>query len=174
MTALLPLLLSGPALALDLTLAFEGEQTTSATLHQVNAEQPPLAALVDPLGDEWVVMVDDVEEELDGAWRIKGLARLLEVEDPSLEQPFLARLRPGEPGTVELLDPAGEPRTLRLLVEEPAQDRVVDCTLLVAPTVIELADSLQQFLDEERQPVTGVGQFTIDEELVQAQYVCGW
>lgn len=174
MIALLPLLLALPAQALDLSLVFQGENTTATTLQDVSNDAPPMAALVDAVGDEWVVMVDHMEEEIDGAWRIKGVARLLEVDDPRLERPFFVRLRPGETGTVQLLDPDEQPRTLEVRVEEPAPERVVDCTLLEAPTVFELAEALQAFVDEERQPITGTGQFTVDGQLVEAQYVCGW
>lgn len=174
MLALLALLLAPPAAALDLTLVFEGEGTQAATLHEVSAEAPPLAALTDAQGDDWLVAVDELEQDFAGAWIIAGGARLADVPDTALERRFKLRLLPGEPASVEVLDPDGQPRRLVVTAVEPTPAKVVDCELLVAPTVDELATALQGFVDEARPPVTGVGQFTIDGELVQAQYVCGW
>lgn len=172
---LLPaLLLAAQAHALDLALAFDGpeRQGPSATLSDVGPTAR-MVALEDGLGDRWVLELA-VETDAVGMAVVSGTARLLDVADPKTTRRFEVTAPVGQPVRVPVADPSGEVRLLSLVASAPSLRGVVDCELLVQPTVQDLADAMQELVDEGREPRTGVGEFTVDQGVMTATWVCGW
>ena len=172
MLALALTLALAPAEAAELTLRFDAPDAAPALL-ALGTEKPGLAAVTDTEGDAWLVDVDLLEEDPQGL-RLRGEIRLTDVPDTVIRQAFDLRLAWGTPGVIALKDPDGQPRLLTISAMPDKARPVVDCELLVAPTVHELADALQSFVDAGLEPRTGQGEFTVDQGVMPATWVCGW
>lgn len=174
MLALALLLLATPASALDLAVSFDGPETTGPSL-TVDAElgEPRLLAVEDGLGDRWAVEITVDSQDARGI-SLSGTARLLDVTDSSAVRAFRVTAPFGQPVAVPIADPAGRVRLLSVVAAAPGADPEVVCEILPAPTVDDLAAALQELVDEGREPRSGVGRFLLDDELVDATWLCGW
>jgi len=172
---LLPLLsLAAPARAADLVLAFDGSRSTAgrATLTGVGAD-PRLATVQDTQGDAWVISVS-VTREASGQAHVSGTARLVDVPDPKQLRRFEVDLPWGQTVPVRVADPAGKVHALTVVATSVAPQASVGCELLVAPTVDEMAEAMQRFVDDGLTPHTGVGSFTLGDQVTEATWICGW
>ncbi len=174
MIALLALLATSPAHALDLTLKFAGEQTRAATVRDVVKDSPAVLALADERGDSWVVDLTLVDQD-DDKVTVEGTARLVDVVDDSQDQRFHLVLDMTKEATVSVSDPEGQAWTLAVRAMPGKDAPEVECDLLVTPTVQQLAETLQSFVDAGMEPRTGSGQFDVGEDQPRpATWVCGW
>lgn len=174
MIVLLSLLAASPAHALDLSLQFAGAQTRAATVRDVVQDRRTVLALADERGDPWVVDLTLVEQQ-DDRVTIEGTARLVDVVDERQDQRFHLVLDMAQGGTVTLSDPEGQTRTLAVRATPGSDSPQVECDLLIDPTVQQLAETLQSFVDAGMEPRTGSGRFEVGEDQPRAAtWVCGW
>ncbi|RME28408.1 MAG: hypothetical protein D6798_02455 [Deltaproteobacteria bacterium] len=174
MIVLLSLLAAAPAHALDLHLQFAGEQTRAATVRDIVKDSRTVLALADERGDPWVVDLTLVGQQ-DDKVTIEGTAHLVDVDDESQDQHFHLVLAMAQEGTVTLADPEGQARTLAVRATPGSDAPEVECDLLIDPTVQQLAETLQSFVDAGMEPRTGSGRFEVGEDQPRAAtWVCGW